>query len=114
VRDLGTWQYDLSPTVADTELSDFVILLVHQPDLVPYEKNEKIDLAFCGHTHGGQINLFGWSPFVPSSYGYRFREGVVQEGNTTMIITRGIGTVILPIRLGAPPEIVLVTFMSGK
>jgi predicted MPP superfamily phosphohydrolase len=108
VSDLGTWRYDLKPTVADTHPADFVILLVHQPDFIEVEKDERIDLALSGHTHGGQVNLFGWSPFVPSSFGFRFREGVVRVRNTTLVISRGLGTVILPVRLGSPPEILLV------
>ncbi|MBN2351698.1 MAG: metallophosphoesterase [Spirochaetales bacterium] len=114
VREMGTWRYDLAPALAGTKASDFVILLVHQPDFAEKEKDGRLDLELAGHTHGGQVNLFGWSPSVPSSYGARFRGGVVKVRETTLVISRGLGTTILPLRVGSPPEIVLVTLRGGK
>jgi predicted MPP superfamily phosphohydrolase len=62
-----------------------------------------------GHTHGGQVRLFGWSPVVPSRYGGRYAYGHVHESDgRDLIVSAGIGTSILPVRLGIPPEIVLV------
>jgi predicted MPP superfamily phosphohydrolase len=109
VREMGTWRYDLTPTLWDTVESDFVTLLVHQPDFVEVEKDPRLDLVFAGHTHGGQVNILGWSPFVPSSFGNRFRQGVIRVRRTTLVVSRGLGTIILPIRVGSPPEIMLVT-----
>jgi predicted MPP superfamily phosphohydrolase len=114
VRELGTWRYDLKPALAGTAASDFVMLLVHQPDFVEVETDARLDLVFSGHTHGGQVNLFGWSPFVPSSYGSRFRQGLVRVRNTWLFVSRGLGTVIVPLRVDSPPEIVLLTLRPGK
>jgi predicted MPP superfamily phosphohydrolase len=68
----------------------------------------RIGLTLSGHTHGGQVRLFGWSPVVPSRYGNRYAYGHVREDGRDLIVSAGIGTSQLPIRLGIPPEIVLV------
>ncbi len=83
------------------------ILLAHEPDIfvrVP----DRVTLTLAGHTHGGQIRLFGWSPIIPSDYGNRFAYGHIQEGQRHMVVSAGLGTSKLPIRIGIPPEIVLI------
>lgn len=83
------------------------IMMAHEPDAFAHMP-DRIGLTLAGHTHGGQVRLFGWSPVVPSRYGNRYAYGhVVQEGRN-LIVSGGIGTSKLPIRLGVPPEIVLV------
>ena len=69
---------------------------------------ERVSLTLSGHTHGGQVRLFGWSPLVPSDYGNRFAYGHVRE-KCDIIISGGLGCSIAPVRIGVPPEIVLVT-----
>lgn len=83
------------------------ILLAHEPDVF-VQVPARILLTLAGHTHGGQLRLFGWSPFVPSRYGNRFAYGHVVEEARNLIVTSGIGTSRIPIRLGAPPEVMLV------
>ena len=61
-----------------------------------------------GHTHGGQVRLFGYSPMVPSRFGNRFAYGHIVENNRHLIVSGGLGCSILPVRMGVPPEIVLV------
>jgi predicted MPP superfamily phosphohydrolase len=68
--------------------------------------------VLSGHTHGGQVRLFGWSPVVPSGYGNRFAYGHVRE-QCDLIVSGGLGCSIIPVRLGVPPEIVLVN-LSGE
>ena len=84
-----------------------VILLAHEPDVfvnVP----DRVALTLSGHTHGGQVRLFGYSPVVPSIYGNRFAYGHVVESDRHLIVSGGLGCSMLPVRLGVPPEIVLV------
>ncbi len=83
------------------------ILLAHEPDIFP-KVPDRIALTFSGHTHGGQVRLFGWSPWVPSAYGNRFAYGHVREGDRDLIVSGGIGCSIVPVRLGMVPEITLV------
>jgi len=59
VGDLWEDTQDLAPTLAETQEDDFVILLSHNPDYVEEITMNGIDLVLSGHTHGGQITLFG-------------------------------------------------------
>jgi predicted MPP superfamily phosphohydrolase len=84
-----------------------VILLAHEPDIFP-NVTDRVALTLCGHTHGGQVRVMGYAPVVPSNYGNRFAYGHIVEGNRHMIVSAGLGCSVLPVRLGAPPEIVVV------
>jgi predicted MPP superfamily phosphohydrolase len=100
---------DLPGTLAQVRTSDPVILLVHEPDIFP-DIPDRVALTLAGHTHGGQIRApFIWPSFVPSDYGARFAYGHIIERDRHMIVSGGIGTSIVPLRLGVPPEIVRVT-----
>jgi predicted MPP superfamily phosphohydrolase len=98
---------DLPATLAMIDDDAPVILIAHEPDIfarVP----ARVALTLSGHTHGGQVRLFGWSPIVPSRYGNRYAYGHVRENGRDLVVSAGLGTSKLPIRLGAPPEIVLI------
>ncbi|ETR78392.1 metallophosphoesterase [Afipia sp. P52-10] len=84
-----------------------VILLAHEPDVI-MRVPKRVSLTLSGHTHGGQVRLFGWAPVVPSRYGNRFAYGYVREPSD-LVVSGGLGCSIMPFRLGMPPEIVLVT-----
>lgn len=84
-----------------------VILMAHEPD-VATRVPERVSLMLAGHTHGGQVRIFGRALTVPSRYGNRFAYGHVRE-QCDVIISGGIGCSILPLRFGMPPEILLVT-----
>lgn len=87
------------------------ILLSHQPDIFPDLPKNKINLTLAGHTHGGQVVIPFLGPiFVPSKYGSKYANGFFEENNNKMIVTKGIGTSILPIRLNCTPEIVVIEF----
>ncbi len=98
---------DLPGTLAKVTDDSPVILLAHEPDIF-VDVPERISLTLAGHTHGGQIRLFGYSPIVPSRYGNRFAYGHIVEGGRHMIVSGGLGCSFAPVRLGVPPEIVLV------
>lgn len=83
------------------------IMMAHEPDAFA-RMPERISLTLSGHTHGGQVRLFGWSPIVPSRYGNRYAYGHIRENGRDLIVSAGIGTSQLPIRFGMPPEILLV------
>ncbi|MGL4974229.1 MAG: metallophosphoesterase, partial [Bosea sp. (in: a-proteobacteria)] len=104
------WQQgldDLDGTLAQVTDNAPVILMAHEPDLF-VKVPERVSLTLSGHTHGGQIRLFGWSPYVPSQFGNRFAYGHVQEDGRDLIVSCGLGTSGPPFRLGAPPEIVWI------
>lgn len=94
---------------------DFVVLLVHTPDYVEDVSIANTDLALAGHTHGGQVCVFGVAPVLNSHYGNRFLTGLAYNTlKTPLIVTNGIGTSQLPIRLGAPAEIIMITLHRLK
>jgi predicted MPP superfamily phosphohydrolase len=95
---------------------DFVILLSHTPDYAEKGDITNTDLFLAGHTHGGQVTLFGlYAPVTASAYGQKFRSGKTENSHhQTMIITNGIGTSRHRIRLFAPSEVVLVVLKSEK
>ena len=70
------------------------------------------DLVLCGHTHGGQFNLFGITPFSVGfeNCGYALVRGVETRAGTTLLVSRGLGCSRIPLRIGVFPEIHLVHF----
>jgi uncharacterized protein len=98
---------DLSATLAKVTDDAPVVLLAHEPD-VAMRVPARVALQLSGHTHGGQVRLFGWSPVVPSRYGNRLAYGHART-SCDVVISGGLGCSIMPFRLGVPPEIVLVT-----
>ena len=99
--------HNLPGTLAQVTNDAPVILLAHEPDIFP-EVPARVALTLAGHTHGGQVRLFGYSPKVPSQFGNRFAYGHVVEGGRQMIVSGGLGLSVLPVRLGVPPEVLLV------
>jgi predicted MPP superfamily phosphohydrolase len=89
-----------------------VVLLSHDPDLFP-RVPARVALTLSGHTHGGQVNVPGArGRWIPSRFGERFADGHVVEDGRHLFVSRGIGTSRLPVRLGAPPEVVLLRLYS--
>jgi predicted MPP superfamily phosphohydrolase len=98
---------DLPATLAKVTDDAPVNLMIHEPDgftQVP----ARVSLTLAGHTHGGQVRLFGYSPVVPSAYGNRFAYGHIVEGGRHLIVSGGLGCSIVPVRVGVPPEINLI------
>lgn len=92
---------------------DFVILLTHTPDYAEDVPITHVDLVLAGHTHGGQVKIFGFAPVVPSRYGRRFLSGLCYNSDRIpVIVTNGIGTSRINFRLGAPSEVVLIKLHS--
>lgn len=99
--------HDMPGTLAQISDDAPAILLAHEPDIFP-DVPDRFCLTLSGHTHGGQVRLFGYSPVVPSRFGNRYAYGHVREGNRDLIVSGGIGCSILPVRLGVVPEITLI------
>lgn len=98
---------DLPGTLAQVTTDEPVILLAHEPDIFPAVP-DRVALTLSGHTHGGQVRLFGRTPVVPSRFGSRYVHGHVVEEERHLIVSAGLGYSGLPLRVGAVPEIVLV------
>ncbi|MGG6895253.1 MULTISPECIES: metallophosphoesterase [Rhizobium] len=98
---------DLGGTLAQITDDAPVILLAHEPDVFPAVPS-RVSLTLSGHTHGGQVRVFGWSPYSPSRYGDRYVYGHIIEEDRHIIVSGGLGCSIVPVRFGVPPEIVVV------
>lgn len=98
---------DLPGTLVKISDDAPVILLAHEPDIFP-DVPKRVALTLSGHTHGGQVRLFGYSPVVPSRYGNRYAYGHVVEDERNLIVSGGLGFSIAPIRFGVRPEILSI------
>jgi predicted MPP superfamily phosphohydrolase len=88
-----------------------VILLAHEPDIFALDPDPRVVLTLSGHTHGGQVRILGWSPWIPSRYGLRYAYGHIVERERDLIVSAGLGSHFVagrPVRFGVPPEIVVV------
>jgi uncharacterized protein len=100
---------DLPGTLAKVDGDEPLLLMAHEPDVF-VDVPDRVALTIAGHTHGGQIRVpFVWQQFAPSRYGARFAYGHIVEDGRHMIVSGGLGTSGVPIRLGVPPEIVHIT-----
>jgi uncharacterized protein len=99
--------HDLPATLAKITDAAPVILMAHEPDIFP-DVPARVSLTLSGHTHGGQISPFGFSPMIPSKYGMRYMYGHIVEQNRHLVVSAGLGCSMMPVRIGAPPEIVIV------
>jgi uncharacterized protein len=99
--------HDLPGTLAQITDDAPVILMAHEPDIFP-DVPKRVSLTLSGHTHGGQINLFGYSPMVPSRFGSRYAYGHIVEDGRHLVVSAGLGCSSMPVRIGAPPEIVSI------
>jgi uncharacterized protein len=97
---------------------DFAILLSHGPDPLAEQlpgSGGVFDLALAGHTHGGQLTAFGlWAPLSNSTYGNEYLSGWKTIASTPTLVSNGVGTVMLPMRLGAPPQMHVITLRRAE
>ncbi|HEX7948063.1 MAG TPA: hypothetical protein VF495_25585, partial [Phenylobacterium sp.] len=100
---------DAAQALANVPADAPVIMLTHAPDPWP-QVPERVALTLAGHSHCGQVRLpvLG-RPITPSPGSRRWPCGRYDEGGRILYVTGGVGTSILPVRFGVPPEIVIVT-----
>ena len=108
VDDMTTRETDITTALENTKHP--TILLSHNPDIFPYVP-QMVNLTLAGHTHGGQVRLpIVGALITPSYYGDLYSQGLIIENNKRMIVTKGIGNSILPVRFNCFPEIVVIKF----
>lgn len=116
IDDVNTGWPDLEGTAANARDENFTIFLSHSPEVIPDAlKSEDMngrrnwfDLGLFGHTHGGQIALVGQYLGI-SKVESRYEQGWIVENRIPMLISRGVGTSVLPIRILCRPQIHLIT-----
>ena len=85
------------------------LLLSHNPDVFPKAVQQGYNLLLAGHTHGGQVTVEILDRFVnPARFLTPYVYGLYRTGTAAAYVTRGIGTIGIPVRTGAPPEISLL------
>ena len=112
LADLWTRRQAVADTIAMVPEGAPMIALTHNPDIFP-DLPQRVPLLLAGHTHGGQVRfpLIG-SVVQSSEFGDRYVKGHIFENNHHLFVTTGIGTSIVPVRFGVPPEIVLLTIKT--
>lgn len=112
--DLRHRQPDVAEALRDVPPGAAAIMLTHDPDMFP-EIPGRVALTLAGHTHAGQVAIpLLRRPMIPSHYGERYARRHVVEHGRQMLISSGLGTSGLPIRLLAPPEVLVVTLRSAR
>ena len=108
-------------TVVSSKLSElhtdgevFTILLSHRPELFDTYTDHDVDLALSGHAHGGQFRLPFIGGVVAPNQGLfpEYDAGIYTDGNTNMLVSRGVGNSILPFRINNRPEVILIELQS--
>jgi predicted MPP superfamily phosphohydrolase len=90
--------------------SGTTILLAHDPRRIVEASALDVPLVLSGHTHGGQVVLPGLGAIAAQKF--PIAAGVLERDGTTLFVSRGIGTVYVPVRLNCPPEVAVVTLQS--
>lgn len=114
-RDYALQQSMLQTKLNQMNLSgEYCILLSHRPEAFEAYVMEHIDLVLSGHAHGGQFRLPFIGGVVAPNQGLfpKYDAGIYTKNNTTMIVSRGIGNSIIPVRFNNRPEIVVVELNS--
>ena len=93
-----------------SEQDGYTILLSHRPELFKTYVKHNVDLVFSGHAHGGQFRIPFVGGVIAPNQGLfpQYDAGIYTEGETTMVVSRGIGNSIIPFRVNNRPEVVLV------
>jgi predicted MPP superfamily phosphohydrolase len=89
---------------------DTVLLLAHDPRRLTEAALLHVPAVLSGHTHGGQVVLPGVGALAKAKF--PILQGLGREGDTSIFVSRGIGTVYVPIRINCPPEVAVVTLHS--
>ena len=97
------------------ESDGYTVLLSHRPELFDLYVETGMDLVFSGHAHGGQFRLPFVGGLVAPNQGFfpKYDAGQFTGENTTMIVSRGVGNSIIPMRFNNRPEIIVVEFQKS-
>lgn len=118
-----SYLWDNSTSYVEAELKDllddidtsFNILLSHRPELFNLYRDLQADLVFSGHAHGGQIRMPFIGGLAAPNQGLfpKYTAGVYSSGATSMVVSRGLGNSIFPLRVFNRPELVVVTLKKS-
>jgi len=123
INDVSLWiagladQWTRSPNiplaVKNVPVGSPCLMLMHEPDLLR-DVPGSVSLSLAGHTHGGQVSLpIIGAPIVPTDLGNKFARGLIVEAEKHYFVSSGVGTSVIPVRFGVPPEVCILD-LSGK
>ena len=112
----GDEEAKIASSMARYTTEYYTILLSHRPE---YFKNyfvQNMDLVLCGHAHGGQVRIPLLGGIYAPGQGFlpKYTEGTFTEKNTTMVVSRGLGNSVIPVRVNNSPELVVVHLKSTE
>jgi predicted MPP superfamily phosphohydrolase len=113
--DLTAGEPDLEAALTGLRDDEPAVLLSHHPDLFCEAAYAGIDLTLSGHTHGGQVTWFG-RPLLRGTRHTRFGywQGLHEVHGSQLLVGRGVGACLLPLRVAAPPEVLLVELRTAS
>ena len=112
VDDYMVGKTDLRAALHGSFPDEMKLLLAHNPVIVRQAARFGVDLILSGHTHGGQVKLRDEEKRILPRR--KLKNGLHRRKETQIYITRGIGTVVLPVRFGCPPEISLIELRNAE
>jgi predicted MPP superfamily phosphohydrolase len=112
VDDYMVGKTDVASALKGSYPDELKILLAHNPIIFRQSVRSGVDLTLSGHTHGGQIKLRDEEKRILPRR--KLSSGLHRRGNSQIYITRGIGTVVLPVRFQCPPEISLLELHCSR
>jgi len=105
---------DLGRAIEKIPPKEVIVLLAHEPDFADEAAMSPVDLQLSGHSHGGQIWIPGiGAPWLPP-LGRLYPRGLYRIDNLILYTNVGIGTIHVPIRINAVPEVTLLTLRTGR
>jgi uncharacterized protein len=114
VEDMRYRKPDVERALREVPPGAPAILLSHDPDLFP-QVPDRVALTVSGHLHGGQVGVpLLRRPFIPSRFGERYARGHVVEDGRHLYVTSGFGTTGWPVRLLAPPEVMVLRLTAAS
>lgn len=99
---------DINKAMENIDTNNFTIVLTHAPDLVSNLPLNSIDLIVAGHSHGGQIALPFFGPVLRKEGARKYTHGTTTVNNTVIIVSNGLGTTDVDMRLFAPPQCIMI------
>ncbi|MDF1741737.1 MAG: metallophosphoesterase [Verrucomicrobiales bacterium] len=105
---------DIEFTVKDLDPEKPILSGWHEPDTFDYYKDPRTVLQVSGHTHGGQVRAPFYGPLLLPEFGRKYPYGHYRNENSSLFVTRGIGTLNLPVRFLCPPELAILTMRRDK
>lgn len=114
IGDMMMNYHNLPAALKGTTGNETRILLSHNPEIIEAASYASIDLVLSGHTHGGQFRLpvIG-APMAYTRFGRQYARGLAAMKETQIYVNRGLGTVVVPVRIKCPPEITLLRLASA-